>query len=66
MSIAIGENIKRLRKAKNITQEKLAEYLSVSAPTSKKRVDFTPPSWYTHAVGRNIIYTIPLRPRKGR
>lgn len=30
MTLSLGENIKRLRKEKGITQEKLAEYLSVS------------------------------------
>jgi len=32
----IGENIKNLRLAKNITQEKLAEYLNISAPAISK------------------------------
>ena len=30
MSINLGENLKRLRKDKNISQEKLAQYLNVS------------------------------------
>lgn len=36
MNMYIGENIKRLRLAKNITQEKLAEYLNISAPAVSK------------------------------
>ena len=32
MKIYIGENIKRLRKVKNITQETLAEHLNISIP----------------------------------
>lgn len=36
MTIQLGENIKRLRKERNITQEKLAEYLNVSYQTVSK------------------------------
>jgi len=36
MHLLIGENIKRLRQAKNITQEKLAEHMNVSAPAISK------------------------------
>ena len=36
MNIHIGDNIKRLRQAKNMTQEKLAEYLNISAPAVSK------------------------------
>jgi len=36
MKLNIAENIKRLRQAKNITQEKLAEYLNISAPAVSK------------------------------
>ena len=36
MNLHIGENIKRLRQAKNITQERLAEYLNISAPAISK------------------------------
>jgi len=36
MNICIGENIKRLRQANNMTQEKLAEYVNVSAPAISK------------------------------
>jgi transcriptional regulator with XRE-family HTH domain len=36
MNISIGENIKRLRREKNITQEKLAELLSISCPAISK------------------------------
>ena len=44
MKIAIGENIKRLRKQKGITQEKLAEAINVSvAAVSKWERDETYP-----------------------
>lgn len=36
MDLYIGENIKRLRLAKNVTQEKIAEYLNVSVPAVSK------------------------------
>jgi len=36
MNIKIGENIKRLRRTKNITQEQLAEYLDVSITAVSK------------------------------
>jgi transcriptional regulator with XRE-family HTH domain len=36
MNMYIGENIKRLRKNKNITQEKLAEYLTISCQAVSK------------------------------
>jgi transcriptional regulator with XRE-family HTH domain len=36
MNIYIGENIKRLRKEKNITQEKLAEHLTISCQAISK------------------------------
>ena len=36
MKITIGENIKRLRREKNITQEQLAEYLNVSSAAVSK------------------------------
>lgn len=36
MKIHIGANIKELRKRKNITQEKLAEYLGITYQTVSK------------------------------
>lgn len=36
MKIHIGANIKELRKRKNITQEKLAEYLGITYQTISK------------------------------
>jgi len=36
MNTEIGKNIKRLRQAKNITQDKLAEYIGVSTPAVSK------------------------------
>ena len=36
MNMYVGENIKRLRKEKNITQEKLAEHLSISCQAISK------------------------------
>lgn len=45
MKIQLGVNIRRLRKEKNITQEKLAEYLNVSYQTvSKWETGITMPS----------------------
>jgi len=48
----IGENIKRLRQAKNITQEKLAEYLNISAPAVSK--------WERRETLPDITMVIPL------
>ena len=36
MQIKIGENIKRLRKAKNVTQEQIAEVLGISVTAVSK------------------------------
>ena len=36
MKIKIGENIKRLRKAKNVTQEQVAEVLGISVTAVSK------------------------------
>ena len=36
MEIRIGENIKRLRKAKNVTQEQIAEVLGISVTAVSK------------------------------
>lgn len=36
MNLYIGENIKRLRRERGITQETLAEYMNVSTPAVSK------------------------------
>lgn len=52
MNMYIGENIKRLRKEKNITQEKLAEHLDISCQAVSK--------WERNETYPDITLIIPL------
>lgn len=52
MNIYIGENIKRLRREKNITQEKLAEHLNVSTQAVSK--------WERNETYPDITMILPL------
>ncbi|MEI6578089.1 MAG: helix-turn-helix transcriptional regulator [Eubacteriales bacterium] len=52
MNICIGENIKRLRRDKNITQEKLAEHLNVSTQAVSK--------WERNETYPDITMILPL------
>jgi len=52
MNMYIGENIKRLRREKNITQEKLAEHLSISCQAISK--------WERGETYPDITFIIPI------
>lgn len=52
MDLLIGENIRRFRRKKNITQEKLAEHLNISCPAVSK--------WERNEACPDITMIIPL------